>query len=95
MVDFKNIEKEIKNIDNMDIKNIDNDINQYKMKSYIGIIIYTLGIMLLCLFFYKIANSLVGFIGIIMLLVGWFIFSKNHTEITKIKLRMIAKEIFK
>lgn len=68
------------------------EIKQLRIKSWIGLAIFSISIV--TAYFY-LNHLIIGGISIIGMLVGWFVFSKNHTAITTIQLRQITNEYIK
>lgn len=64
-------------------------IKTLRIKSLIGLLIFTISII--TAYFY-LNHVIIGAISIITMLVGWFVFSKNHTAITTIQLKQITNE---
>lgn len=67
-------------------------ISKLKLKSLIGLTLFTISII--TAYFY-LNHLIIGAISIVGMVVGWFVFSTNHTEITKIKLKQITDEYIK
>ena len=65
------------------------DIKKYRKKSFLGGAIFLLGIFI-CGFNMK--TPIFFFIGLALLIIGWFIFSHFHTQIAIYKLREYTKE---
>lgn len=68
------------------------EIKKLRINSYIGLFIFMTS-LIMCYEF--LGHVYLGFLSIIMLVIGWFIFSKNHTTITKIQLKQITDEYLK
>lgn len=68
---------------------MDKEIKKLRVKSLIGLFIFAISII--TAYFY-LNHLLIGGISIIGMLVGWFVFSKNHTAITSIQLKQITTE---
>lgn len=68
------------------------EIKKLKRKSYFGLFLFICSLFI-C---YNFLNHIyLGLIGIIMLVSGWYIFSKNHTQITIIKVKEITDDYIK
>lgn len=65
------------------------EIKKLRIKSLVGLAIFTISII--TAYFY-LNHLIIGGISIINMLVGWFMFSKNHTAITTIQLKQITNE---
>ena len=65
------------------------EIKTLRKKSWIGLCLFTIGII--SGYFY-INNLILGLLSIIFMLIGWYIFSDNHTKISSIKIKQITQE---
>lgn len=68
---------------------MEKEIKALRIKSLIGLFIFTLSIVIA---YFYLNHLVIGGISIVGMLIGWFIFSKNHTAITKIQLKKITDE---
>lgn len=64
-------------------------IKSLRFKSIIGLVLFSLSIVFA---YFYLNNAILGLISIIGMTSGWFIFSKNHTEITSLKIKAITEE---
>ena len=71
------------------MENRDKEMKLLKLKSIIGLIIF--GASIVGAYFY-ISHALFGLISIFGLLIGWIVFSVNHTKLYSIKLDLITAE---
>ena len=67
-------------------------ISKLRIKSLIGLSLFMISII--TAYFY-LNHLIIGGVSIIGMLVGWFVFSNNHTAITKIRLKQITDEYIK
>lgn len=83
---------------NKSIEEINKSIEDKKVykvlrkKSLCGLIIFIISIVVL---YFYINNLLIGILGIISLITGWFIFSNNHTKIASLQIKSITDEYLK
>lgn len=68
------------------------EIKKLRIKSYIGLFIFICSLFM-CYNF--LGHIYLGLISIVMLVTGWFIFSKNHTQISILKIRAITDDYLK
>jgi len=65
------------------------DIKKYRRKSLLGIAVFLCGAVI-CGFNMK--EPTLFFIGLALLIIGWFIFSHFHTQIAIFKLKQYTEE---
>lgn len=65
------------------------NIKSLRTKSIIGLVVFNLSLVLA---YFYLNNAILGLISIIGMTIGWFVFSKNHTEITSLKIKAITED---
>lgn len=71
------------------MENIEKKIKSLRIKYLIGLAIFCISIV--GAYFY-LSNAVFGLISIVGMVVGWFIFSTHHTQITALKIKAITNE---
>lgn len=64
-------------------------IKSLRIKSIVGLVLFNLSLVFA---YFYINHALLGLISIVGMAIGWFIFSKNHTEITSLKIKSITEK---
>ena len=67
-------------------------LNSLRIKSFIGLSIFLISVI--GGYFY-LNHSIIGLLTILGMIVGWIIFSHNHTKISSLKIQAITKEYLK
>jgi len=66
-------------------------IKKYRKISWVGMIIFIVGILLMIL---NMKNAVFATSGLLVTLIGWYVFSKYHTKIAIINLKEITRDYF-
>jgi positive regulator of sigma E activity len=65
------------------------DLNKYRIKSFIGLAIFIIGMVLA---FVGMKGLIIHLTGLLLAVMGWLVFSNYHTKIAMHKLKEITKE---